>query len=219
MTKQMDETIAGLLPFYVAGTLDEGEARMVARWLESDPRGSEALQRALEEQAQVIAANERIKVPSGGLARLMEDVAAEPRVARRSPPGLNLFDRIMGWIREAPPSMSWGAVAALALVVAIQNVPLPFGGTDAPYEVSSGGPVESGKLYLIRFADDADMAAVSAVLSDAGAVITDGPKGNGNYVVRLAEGGASGSIETRLDALRAKRGIVKLVIEKSNGKK
>jgi anti-sigma-K factor RskA len=214
MTKHSVDDIASLLPFYVAGTLEETEAREVARWLETDPRGPAALERALDEQAEVIAANERVKVPSGSLARLMQDVDREPRKAAFRVTRLGLLSRIAEWLAETPPAVSWAAAGALALVVIVQNAPIIFQGGEKPYEVSSGAPADSGTLYLIRFADGADMAAVSAALSEAGAVIVDGPKGKGNFIVRLAEGDAYGPAKDRVETLRARRDIVTLIIER-----
>lgn len=219
MMKLSDDDIAGLLPFYVAGTLDAREAREVAHWLEIDPRGAAALERALEEQAEVIAANERVDAPSGALAKLMQDVGAEPRKATINLSRPGLFSRLAQWLTEAPPAVSWAAAAALAVVVVVQNLPAVIQGTDTSYEVSTGTPAAGGSLYLIRFAEGADMTDISAALREVGAVIADGPKGNGNYVVRLSKNDALGPAKERAETLRAKRDIVKLLIEKSPGKK
>lgn len=217
MTKLNDDDIAGLLPFYVAGTLDDADAQEVARWLKTDPRGSEALNRVLEEQAEVVTANERIDVPSGALATLMQDVANEPQKSslRRAAPGL--FKGISDWLNQMPSAVSWAAAAALALVVVVQNVPMLMHGGEPSYEVSSGAQDVKGRLFLVRFADTAGMAAVNAALSEAAAVIADGPKGNGNYIVRLAEGETYGPVKERIETLRAKRDIVKMIIERSPG--
>lgn len=217
MTKLSDDDIAGLLPFYVAGTLSDDDERDVAHWLETDPRGLRALERALEEQSEVITANEKIAVPSGALARLMQDVAREPAAATFNVSRPGLLTRVSDWLTAAPPGLAWTAAAALALVVIAQNVPAVLQGLETPYEVSSGTNTTEGSTYLVRFAENADMAAVGAALKEAHAVITDGPKGNGNYVVRLLEDDGIAEAGKRIEALRAKRDIVKLVIEKSPG--
>ena len=110
----------------------------------------------------------------------------------------------------------WAAAAAGAIML-VQAGAVGYlvserqGGT---YQTASGGQstVQPGAYALVRFADTATAATISAALSDLDMRIVDGPRQGGLFRVRIGAASMSEKDqEGRIDALRRRPGLVVLV--------
>lgn len=165
-----------LLPFYVNGTLDADENRLVADHLSNDPE--------LAEQAEVlraIRAQMQDEVPeyspgAFGLARLMREIEAPAPVSAPAPV---VADR-------RPAFAALAAVVALVAVVTGSVMLRPDAAAPVYYEQASG---DAGDAVLtLAFRPDATQADMTDLLLSYGLVVVDGPSALGLYRVQSLDG-------------------------------
>jgi len=218
----LQNEVASLLPFYITGRLGLRDQMRVEQWLKDDPRGQKALDNAYADQRASIDANEAIASPSGALGRLLKDIDAEPSQAWSNYVGGNMLSWAKSWLNVVPSTLAWGAVAALLMVTVTQTTLLITKGTDTPFEVSNGNSGSAinkgikGTSAFIRFAPNTGINDISTLLSGAGAVLIDGPRGKNTYVIHLKEDKNLPSIKDRLAKLGKRSDLVHFIAPKKD---
>jgi anti-sigma factor RsiW len=177
-----------LLPWHAAGTLNARDSRRVDEALGRDPELARQYAVIREEYAETIHLNENLGAPSArAMHKLFAAIDAEP--ARKPHASLNLAARLTGFFaRLSPRTLAWSAgLGALALLlqagvigaVLMNNRPASFQtaslSTNQPITRDLGAAALP--RALVRFAPDARVADVTALLDKYQASIVDGAKG------------------------------------------
>ncbi len=177
-----------LLPWHAAGTLNARDARRVDEALACDPELARQYAVIREEYAETISLNESLGAPSArAMTKLFASIDAEP--VRAPSTSLNLSARIAEFFAGlSPRTLAWSAsLGALALLlqagvigaVLVKNQTSSFQtaslSTNAPITRDLGGAAPPHAL--VRFAPDARIADITALLDSYQAVVTDGAKG------------------------------------------
>ena len=188
MREQEPGEIEMLLPWHAAGTLNARDSRRVDEALGRDPELARQYAVIREEYAETIHLNENLGAPSArAMHKLFAAIDAEP--ARKPHASLNLAARFTGFFaRLSPRTLAWSAgLGALALLlqagvigaVLMNNRPASFRtaslSTNEPITRDLGAAALP--RALVRFAPDARVADVTALLDKYQASIVDGAKG------------------------------------------
>jgi anti-sigma factor RsiW len=188
MLDQEPSEIEMLLPFHAAGTLNARDARRVEEALARDPALARQYAVIREEYAETIHLNESLGAPSArAMQKLFAAIDAEP--ARQPSASLNLSARFSGFFAKlSPRTLAWSAsLGALALLlqagvigaVLVKNQNSTFQtaslSTNEPItrDLAGGAPPHA----LVRFAPEARIADITALLDHYQASIVDGAKG------------------------------------------
>jgi anti-sigma factor RsiW len=203
-----------LLPWHAAGTLDSHEAAEVERAIAADPELARRFALVREELTETILLNESLGAPSArAMETLFRAIDQDRKVVRRAATSPGLGARIAEFF--SPRALAWTASAAVVIVMLQAGViarlaleeqdggarvaaAAPAGASIEPksFEVASAPTVTTrglqvGSYALVQFAPQASMADVNKFLDGRGAAIVDGPKANGVYRVRVAQGSLS----------------------------
>lgn len=224
------EEIIALLPFYLSGNIEPGDAELVDEWLASDPSAVSILEKIQDERHATIGANEMIGAPRDGLSRLMGDIAKTPQEKTLHSHGRSLGRSLFGWIEEvliaplkaAPAELAWAACALLMVVTIGQSALLYQGGEADPnggsgLELANGARDDILSLAVVKFVPTASMADVATALDEVGAVIVDGPTASGQFTIGFVERAADRSLADRQKALQTKKALVGFFGLKSRG--
>jgi anti-sigma factor RsiW len=177
-----------LLPWHAAGTLNARDARKVEEALARDPELARQYAVIREEYAGTIDLNESLGAPSSrAMQKLFAAIDAEP--ARKAGASLNLAARFTGFFSSlSPRTLAWSAgFGAVALVlqagiiaaVLVNNRPASF----ETASLSMNEPVTrdiaaaASPRALVRFAPDARVSDIMALLDKYQAAIVDGKGG------------------------------------------
>ena len=188
MLEQEPSEIEMLLPFHAAGTLNARDARRVEEALARDPGLARQYAVIQEEYAETIHLNESLGAPSvRAMQKLFAAIDAEP--ARKPGASLNLSAAMAGFFAKlSPRTLAWSAsLGALALLlqagvigaVLVKNQTSAFQtaslSTGAPItrDLGAGAPPRA----LVRFAPEARIVDITALLDQYQASIVDGAKG------------------------------------------
>jgi anti-sigma factor RsiW len=192
MLDQEPSEIEMLLPFHAAGTLSTRDARRVDDALAGDPELARQYAVIREEYAETISLNESLGAPSSrAMAKLFAAIDGEP--VRKPSLSVSLSARISEFFaRLSPRTLAWSAsLGAVALLLqagvigavlmknqtaSFQTASLPNEPSAAPITrdlASSAAPTRA----LVRFAPEARIADITALLDNYQASIVDGAKG------------------------------------------
>ena len=200
----MSERLTELLPWYVNGTLADGDRRWVDEYLAEHPeaRGElewyVALQRQLRESMPETAPDigldrvmRRIEIEKAEIARAAAVRQSEEQNARRREESLRqqarltVGDRLRNWLA----SFSLKPVLATALaVVAVQSVMLAnYMRDDQRSEIRAIRPVaaEQGPVIKLNFKADATEADIRLLLVEIEGTMAGGPGQLGDWYVRV----------------------------------
>ena len=186
--EQEPSEIEMLLPWHAAGTLNARDTRRVDEALARDPELAKQYAVIREEYAETIHLNESLGAPSArAMQKLFAAIDGEP--ARKPSASLNFSARIAGFFASlSPRTLAWSAsLGALALLlqagvigaVLVKNQTASF----QTASLSTNEPVtralgpEAPPRALVRFAPDARVADITALLDSYQASIVDGAKG------------------------------------------
>jgi hypothetical protein len=177
-----------LLPWHAAGTLNARDCRRVEEALAGDPELARQYTVIREEYAETIDLNESLGAPSArAMQKLFAAIDAEPE--RKPQALLSVVARFTGlFARLSPRTLAWSAsLGALALLlqagiigaVLMSNRPASFqtaslsGNEPITRELGVATPPRA----LVRFAPEARVADITALLDKYQATIIDGAKG------------------------------------------
>jgi hypothetical protein len=177
-----------MLPWHAVGRLNARDARLVEEALERDPALARQYAVIREEYAETIAVNESLGAPSGlAMQRLFAAIDAEPE--RRAPATAGLRTRISGFFSSlSPRTLGWSAALAAIVLVAQAAVigTMLVKNQSATYQTASlsmNEPVTrtlGGAALpraLVRFAPDARVADITALLDKYQASIVGSARG------------------------------------------
>jgi hypothetical protein len=181
--EQEPSEIEMLLPWHAAGTLNPRDARRVEEALARDPDLARQYAAIREEYAETIDLNESLGAPSArAMRKLFAAIDAEP--AGKPSLSRSLWPRITEFFAGlSPRTLAWSSgLGALALVLQagvigtlVTNQPASFQtaslSMDEPVTRSLG--VEAPPRALVRFAPDARIADITALLDRYQAAIID----------------------------------------------
>jgi hypothetical protein len=188
MLEQEPSEIETLLPWHAAGTLNARDARRVDEALARDPALARQYAAIREEYAETIGLNESLGAPSArAMQKLFAAIDAEP--ARNPSMSLKISARISGFFAKlSPRTLAWSAgLGALALLLQAGVIgAVLMKNQAASYQtasLSTNEPItralgpEAPPRALVRFAPDARVADITALLDSYQATIVDGAKG------------------------------------------
>ena len=188
MLDQEPSEIEMLLPFHAAGTLNARDARRVDEALASDPELARQYAVIQEEYAETIHLNESLGAPSArAMQKLFAAIDGEP--ARKRSVSLDISARIARFFAGlSPRTLAWsaglGAVALLlqagvigAVLVKNQNASFQTASLSTDQPITRALGPEAPPRALVRFAPDARVADITALLDNYHASIVDGAKG------------------------------------------
>jgi len=182
-----------LLPFHAAGTLSARDARRVEDALASDSELARQYAVIREEYAETISLNESLGAPSArAMQKLFAAIDAEPE--RKPSHSVSLSARISEFFaRLSPRTLAWSAsLGAVALLlqagvigaVLMKNQTASFQTASLSLNEPSSGPITrdlsasaAPTRALVRFAPEARIADITALLDTYQASIVDGAKG------------------------------------------
>ena len=193
MSKKLDEPseIEMLLPWHAAGTLNARDARRVEEALARDPELARQYAVIREEYAETIHLNESLGAPSArAMQKLFAAIDEEPV---RKP---SLTSRISTGVAEffaslSPRTVAWSAgAAAVALLVqagvigavlmqgqTYQTASLSVNERPAATMTREIAAAGTPPRALVRFAPDAKMADINALLDNYQATVVGGANG------------------------------------------
>jgi anti-sigma factor RsiW len=188
--EQEPSEIEMLLPWHAAGTLNARDARRVDEALARDPELAKQYAVVQEEYAETIHLNENLGAPSmRAMQKLFAAIDSEPVRRPSGSQGMSISARIAVFFAGlSPRTLAWsGSLGALALLlqagvigaVLMKEQPASFQtaslSTNEPITRALGP--EAPPRALVRFAPDARVADITALLDNYHAVIVDGAKG------------------------------------------
>ena len=206
MLEQDPSEIEMLLPFHVAGTLNAGDARRVEEALAADPELARQYAVIREEYAATIHLNESLGTPSArAMQKLFAAIDAEP--GRKPSGSLDFSTRFAGFFASlSPQTLAWSAgLGALVLLlqagvigaVLLKNQTGTYQTASlSPNEMASLGANEpitrslrlgTPPLVLVRFAPDARVADITALLDSYQALIVGNAQG-GTFRLQFGNG-------------------------------
>jgi anti-sigma factor RsiW len=212
-----------LIPWYVTGKLDEDERAAVEAYLEEHPEARKQLALVGEEIDAALIVSDAIDAPSARmLDRLMADIDAIEGPQRA---GSGVFARainaLTAWLPETAPMGLRLAGVAAALVICAQAATIgwfvvkqqvPAGGYETASD--SGATQAAGPSLLVSFQDGARAADIAKLMDSVGAVIVDGPKPGGVFVIRLKSATMShDDVVAAIAALQARADVVKFAAQ------
>jgi hypothetical protein len=188
MLEQEPSEIEMLLPWHAAGTLNARDTRRVDEALARDPELVKQYAVIREEYAETIHLNESLGAPSArAMHKLFASIDSEP--ARRPSASLHLSARVAEFFATlSPRTLAWSAsLGALALLlqagvigaVLVKNQTTSFqtASLSTNETITRALGPEAPPRALVRFAPDARVADITALLDSYQASIVDGAKG------------------------------------------
>ena len=191
--EQEPSEVEMLLPWHAAGTLNARDARRVDDALARDPGLAKQYAAIQQEYAETIHLNESLGAPSArAMQKLFAAIDGEP--ARKPSVSFNISAWIAGFFAKLSPrtlvwSASLGALLLLlqagvigAVLMTKQNASFQTASL-SPNAPSPGAPItralgsEPPPRALVRFAPDARVADIMALLDNYQASIIDGARG------------------------------------------
>jgi anti-sigma factor RsiW len=182
--EQEPSEIEMLLPWHAAGTLNSRDAKRVEEALGRDPELARQYAVIQEEYAETIGLNESLGAPSArAMTKLFSAIDGEP--VRKPSMSRNISSRISAFFaRLSPRTLAWSAsLGALALLLqaGVIGAVLVKNQQQASFQTASlsmGEPVTrslgpEAPRALVRFAPDARVADITALLDTYQASIID----------------------------------------------
>jgi hypothetical protein len=188
MLDQEPGEIEMLLPWHAAGTLNARDVRRVDEALARDPELARQYAVIQQEYAETIHLNESLGAPSArAMAKLFAAIDAEP--SRKPSASLNISARMAEFFANlSPRTLAWsaslGALALLlqagvigAVLVKNQNATFQTASLSTNVPITRALGPEAPPRALVRFAPEARVADITALLDAYQASIIDGAKG------------------------------------------
>jgi anti-sigma factor RsiW len=182
LSKQVLEQEPGeielLLPWHAAGTLNARDARRVEEAMARDPELARQYAVIREEYAETIGLNETLGAPSSrAMQKLFAAIDAEP--ARQPSFLAGLSSRFAGYFASlSPRTLAWSAtLGAVALMLQAGVIGAVLVKSPSTYQTASltkdQRVDEAAPRALVRFAPDAKISEITALLDSYQASIID----------------------------------------------
>lgn len=207
-----------LLPWYLTGQLSQAERAMVEEALGKEPALKaelarlEALQETVQETSAAVA-----PPPASDFDRLMSQIEAEERT--QAIVQAQAREARGGWLAQlgalfSPPAVRAALAIALVAILLEGAVIANLATRENGYVTATGSKPETiaGPRLLVIFKADAAAGAITALVSELGGRIIDGPSAEGAFVIELP---ASAPMPETLDSLRAREDLVRFASEAS----
>jgi hypothetical protein len=187
MLEEEPSEIEMLLPWHAAGTLSARDARRVEEALARDPALAKQYAVIREEYAETIDLNESLGAPSArAMQKLFAAIDAEPAHAPQA--SFNVASRVAAFFASlSPRTLAWSAgLGALALLLQAGVIgAVLMKNQSATYQTASLSTNEQitralgpePPRALVRFAPDARITDITALLDRYHASIVDGARG------------------------------------------
>lgn len=208
-----------LLPWYHSGRLSDAERSLVDEALEQDPALRDELDRLDIVQATVQASSDAVAAPpAGDFDRLMSQIEADERTAAivRDEKRSSLF----GWLGNlgaafAPPAVRVALSVAVVAIAVQSAVIVGMGGEEGNGENSfqtaskePGAAQSDATRVLVIFQPEATAGAITALLSEVGGSIVEGPSQEGAFVLTLGSTLDETAVQATLAELTARADLV-----------
>jgi len=183
MQEQGPSEIELLLPWHAAGTLNARDAGRVEDALAGDPELARQFAVIQDEYAATIGLNESLGAPSSrAMQKLFDAIDREP--SRAAPASFGFGARISTFLASlSPRTLAWsaglGALALMAQAGVIGAVLMRQPASFQTASLSMNAPSSSAQAApraLVRFAPEARVADITALLDTYHASIIDGAK-------------------------------------------
>jgi hypothetical protein len=186
--EQEPSAIEMLLPWHAAGTLNARDARRVEEALARDPELARQYAAIQEEYAETIHLNESLGAPSArAMQKLFMAIDAEP--SRKPSASFNVSARIAEFFASlSPRTLAWsaslGALALLlqagvigAVLVKNQNASFQTASLNTSEPITRNLGAAAPPRALVRFAPEARVADITALLDRYQASVVDAKSG------------------------------------------
>lgn len=206
-----------LLPWRATGRLDPAESARLDRLIAEDADIARRLALAEEEMDETRAVVEALPAPSSRARDRVFARIAEIEGRRAPARAAGLLSRIGEFFASlSPQTMAWSAAAATVVVTLqaglIAGLLLTTSPEPGTYGTASGTATAEGTYVLVGFAPGASAAQITALLTERGAAIVEGPLPGGLYRVRVARQAISAEEREKLAApLRARSDVIAFV--------
>jgi anti-sigma factor RsiW len=235
MLDQEPSDVELLLPWHAAGTLNARDARRVEEALSGDTELARQYAVIREEYVETIHLNESLGAPSiRAMQKLFADIDQEP--VRTAPTSVSISARISRFFASlSPRTLAWSAgVGATVLLLqagvigavltmksqgnSFQTASLTVEPQAAALELRSAAPITrdlgaaSPPRALVRFAPDARISDVTALLDNYEASIIGGAR-EGMFRIQFSNSGMSKNDVAALLSRLQKEKVVSLAVE------
>ncbi|KJC62689.1 hypothetical protein UP10_00415 [Bradyrhizobium sp. LTSPM299] len=228
MLDQEPSEIEMLLPWHAAGTLNARDARRVEDALARDPELAKQFAVIREELGETIHLNESLGAPSArAMQKLFAAIDAEPE--RKPAMSARIWSGISEFFAKlSPRTLAWSAsLGAIVLLLqagvigavlmgsqpaSFQTASLDTADRNTPLTRDLGGTAAAPPRMLVRFAPDARIADITALLDTYQASIVDGAKG-GLFRLQFGSRAMGKNDVAALIARLQKEKIVSLAVE------
>ncbi len=207
-----------LAPWYVAGSLEEAEAREIEELAKHDEDFARFIAETKREAAETVALNEALGEPS---PELWARIEASAELAKPARLGLkerahSLSASLANFLSELT-APQWQAVAAAAVAICViqAGAIVYLAGEKAPpqYQTASGPKAQTTgqtPAFIVSFVDSASIGDIGKALDEAGAEIVEGPNSDMLYHIALR----SDNVDAKAQAYAKLRssGLLKLIL-------
>ena len=211
------QDVEELLPWYVTGRISREEARGIEAALKTMPVLADKLAQAQRERDAVARAAEAIEPPP---PETLQNLLQQVETTRQSRPArVDAAGQSGGWLADAfNRNLVWQgafAVASVAIVaLGVRLYTLPAAG---PFEVAGNGTASNINgaaipTLLVTFQADATAGQITALLSELDAVVADGPKPDGAFVIHLPR---ADDVTAAIATLQSRKDLVASVLDGS----
>lgn len=194
--------VRDLLPWFVTGTLDETEIRLVDGHLQT----CAACRGELEWERQLREAN-NVALPGRDVERALAALRARLPASARATPSWHA--RLQVWRENVLPRpwLGWALAAQMAaiciLVVALASTRVQTTDEAHTYRALSRPAAEPARL-VVAFAPHTEVAELRRVLLGSGARIVDGPTAADAYILAVAPE----KLDAAVQQLRAEKSVL-----------
>ncbi len=182
--------VRDLLPWFVMGTLDEGERRHVEEHLQA----CAACRGEVEWEQQLRAAN-NAALPERDVDRAFAAMRARLPASTRK---VSWLERLMESMRPRPWA-GWALAAQAAVIVglavALWSRPTPIGPEEHSYRALSRPVAAEPSRMVVAFAPQTPLAEMRRILLANGARIVDGPTAADAYILSIAPERAEAAVQ------------------------
>jgi len=207
-----------LAPWYVAGKLEDAEARELEELAKEDPEFAKLIVEASREAEAAASVNEALGGPPPGVwARIEKSIGQERQVrsgisaAERFHTLKASFSRFFAGLTMPQWQAAAIAAAALCVIQAGAIVYLSGAGTaPSKFHAASGPQAATHSVFIVSFSDEASIGDIGKALGEAGAVIVDGPNADMLYHLGLRNDTVQGKDQAY--AKLQSSGLVKLIL-------